>query len=247
VFGVVETAAGGLFSKAIGELFGFSTGGYTGDGPRDRVAGAVHAGEVVFPQEAVRRYGKNTLLDMIRAAGGKPKDGGGPSAKKGNYISIPIYPGDMQRSGGISGTPTPGITVEVKEKGFGRTGGRANAQGQSSARTGISIAVYPGSENDRSTEVPDLDHPSMGTIMEMEDSFYANRAIMEVEDSYYAKRGALDRMLTPATSGRGGSSRSITGAMSTALAGMELTTRINGRDIEVVLQRTRDREHLTSR
>jgi hypothetical protein len=35
--------------------------------------------------------------------------------------------------------------------------------------------------------------------------------------------------------------------MSTALAGMELTTRINGRDIEVVLQRTRDREHLTSR
>ncbi len=40
---------------------GFASGGYTGDGPRDKVAGVVHAGEYVIPASAVDRIGVANL------------------------------------------------------------------------------------------------------------------------------------------------------------------------------------------
>lgn len=43
---------------------GFKSGGYTGDGHEDEYAGAVHKGEFVFPQTAVRRIGKENLAAM---------------------------------------------------------------------------------------------------------------------------------------------------------------------------------------
>ncbi len=58
---------GGWLKKALGwgrALFGFSEGGYTGDGGKHEPAGLVHKGEYVFSQEAVQRIGAARLDAM---------------------------------------------------------------------------------------------------------------------------------------------------------------------------------------
>jgi hypothetical protein len=45
---------------------GFSEGGYTGDGPRLKPAGVVHAGEVVFSQEDVAAHGGVGAVEKLR-------------------------------------------------------------------------------------------------------------------------------------------------------------------------------------
>ncbi|GLI99116.1 phage tail length tape measure family protein [Sphingobium sp. BS19] len=74
---------GGAFASAFGSIFGkggfkgtgksqasldagqlFQSGGYTGDGPRDEVAGLVHKGEYVVPASAVNRIGVANLEAM---------------------------------------------------------------------------------------------------------------------------------------------------------------------------------------
>ena len=58
---------GGWLKKALGwgrSLFGFSEGGYTGDGGKNEPAGLVHKGEYVFSQEAVQRIGAARLDAM---------------------------------------------------------------------------------------------------------------------------------------------------------------------------------------
>lgn len=59
IFGAAG-GSGGLLGGA-GKLLGFSQGGYTGDGPRDAVAGVVHKGEYVVPADTVRRVGVSGL------------------------------------------------------------------------------------------------------------------------------------------------------------------------------------------
>jgi tape measure domain-containing protein len=55
---------GGL--GGIGKLFGFSGGGYTGNGGKYQPAGVVHRGEYVFDQEATRRIGVGNLARLHR-------------------------------------------------------------------------------------------------------------------------------------------------------------------------------------
>jgi len=55
---------GGLNLGGIGKLLGFASGGYTGDGPRNQVAGVVHKGEYVVPADAVRRIGADNIAAM---------------------------------------------------------------------------------------------------------------------------------------------------------------------------------------
>ncbi|WP_392353039.1 hypothetical protein V8F63_09810 [Brevundimonas sp. LF-1] len=58
---------GGWLKKALGwgrSLFGFSEGGYTGEGGKHEPAGLVHKGEYVFSQEAVQRIGAARLDAM---------------------------------------------------------------------------------------------------------------------------------------------------------------------------------------
>ncbi len=60
-------SGGGWLKKALGwgrSLFGFSEGGYTGDGGKHEPAGLVHKGEYVFSQEAVQRIGAARLDAM---------------------------------------------------------------------------------------------------------------------------------------------------------------------------------------
>lgn len=55
-----DTKGGGWLASIFGALFGgkgFASGGYTGDGPRNEIAGVVHRGEYVIPA---------TMLDNIR-------------------------------------------------------------------------------------------------------------------------------------------------------------------------------------
>lgn len=59
IFGSVGGAGGAI--GGIGKLLGFSTGGYTGDGPKGKVAGVVHKGEYVVPAETVKRVGVSSL------------------------------------------------------------------------------------------------------------------------------------------------------------------------------------------
>lgn len=61
------SGGGGWLRKALGwgrSLFGFSEGGYTGDGGKHEPAGLVHKGEYVFSQEAVQRIGAARLDAM---------------------------------------------------------------------------------------------------------------------------------------------------------------------------------------
>lgn len=61
------SGGGGWLKKALGwgrSLFGFSEGGYTGDGGKNEPAGLVHKGEYVFSQEAVQRIGAARLDAM---------------------------------------------------------------------------------------------------------------------------------------------------------------------------------------
>lgn len=61
------SGGGGWLKKALGwgrSLFGFSEGGYTGDGGKDEPAGLVHKGEYVFSQKAVQRIGAARLDAM---------------------------------------------------------------------------------------------------------------------------------------------------------------------------------------
>lgn len=61
------SGGGGWLKKALGwgrSLFGFSEGGYTGDGGKHEPAGLVHKGEYVFSQEAVQRIGAARLDAM---------------------------------------------------------------------------------------------------------------------------------------------------------------------------------------
>lgn len=61
------SGGGGWLKKALGwgrSLFGFSEGGYTGDGGKNEPAGVVHRGEYVFSQEAVQRIGAARLDAM---------------------------------------------------------------------------------------------------------------------------------------------------------------------------------------
>ena len=86
----------------IGAGGGFQVGGYTGDGPANRPAGIVHAGEVVFPAPRVRELGRDWLVNMAigtltrpgyqrgGAVGGDTFAPGGASANQPIHI-INVY------------------------------------------------------------------------------------------------------------------------------------------------------------
>lgn len=69
----------GLFGGGGGILSwllpGFDTGGYTGNGGRNQVAGTVHGGEYVFSKKATQKIGVGNLEAMHRAANGYASGG----------------------------------------------------------------------------------------------------------------------------------------------------------------------------
>jgi hypothetical protein len=71
-FDSIAAAIGGLFKKSgggeTGTGVGFSAGGYTGDGPRNEVAGVVHRGEYVIPADVVSKVGVGNLQALGSAS-----------------------------------------------------------------------------------------------------------------------------------------------------------------------------------
>ncbi|PLW76801.1 phage tail tape measure protein [Cohaesibacter celericrescens] len=77
--GSANGVLGGLFSSLAGSLTGlgasavnlgpgqlYSSGGYTGDGPKNKPAGVVHKGEVVWSQRDIARAGGAAVVEAMR-------------------------------------------------------------------------------------------------------------------------------------------------------------------------------------
>lgn len=65
----------GAIFGGIGKLFGFASGGYTGNAAASSVAGIVHGGEYVFSKKATDRIGVGNLEAMHRSAKGYASGG----------------------------------------------------------------------------------------------------------------------------------------------------------------------------
>lgn len=78
----------GAVATGLGGLLGYSSGGYTGNAPKDRVAGVVHGGEYVFSKRAVDRIGVGALEAMHKGTRGFMSGGLVPGCEGGAEIEI---------------------------------------------------------------------------------------------------------------------------------------------------------------
>ncbi|EIV2971679.1 phage tail tape measure protein [Cronobacter sakazakii] len=111
----MKSAMGALKGTAIGEFFGFATGGYTGPGGKYEPKGIVHGGEFVFTKEATERIGVNNLYAMMNGA---------PGYADGGYV------GKAPRAGLTGSGNTVAVQTSVT---INQSGGNDNQQRQNSA------------------------------------------------------------------------------------------------------------------
>jgi hypothetical protein len=112
-YGAAAAAAPGFILGAQGmvlaqSLAAFKTGGYTGDGNPNDVAGIVHRGEFVVPADAVDRIGLSTLQSMTAAGASDP----------GAFTS-PAAPGPITLNMGVF--DNPGRLADWAKSNEGRT------------------------------------------------------------------------------------------------------------------------------
>lgn len=120
-------AAGYTVNYGIG-YGGKSSGGYTGLGGKYQIAGYVHRGEYVLPQESVNRIGVSTL-DRVRYATTSI-----PGYADGGYVAgaAPVYSG---RGGG--GAVNIQITVHNNGSAESKTTGTAGLEGLAEGINGM--------------------------------------------------------------------------------------------------------------
>ncbi len=97
---------GGSPFDFIGKLLGFSEGGWTGPGPKNKPAGVVHAGEVVWSQDDIRRAGGVAAVEAMR------KGMGGMVMPAS--IQAPTMPKLSSMGGSMSGPQEVNISVNVE-------------------------------------------------------------------------------------------------------------------------------------
>lgn len=106
IFGGGGIGGGAGFLGAIGSLFGFDKGGYTGDGGKYEPAGIVHKGEYVLDAETTKRIGVKNLKKLQGYA-------------SGGYVGAPSMP--VVRQSGVSaskqGTTKIDVGVSVDDTG----------------------------------------------------------------------------------------------------------------------------------
>ncbi|MBX9660472.1 MAG: hypothetical protein K2X00_18085, partial [Nitrospiraceae bacterium] len=115
IFGMsgANGAVGGIFG-AIGKLFGFADGGYTGDGGKYEPAGIVHRGEYVLPKEVVARIGVKNLDAMSRGVPGFAKGGMVGELPRPSLPSLPVRGLASERMGaGATVSIAPVVTVNA--------------------------------------------------------------------------------------------------------------------------------------
>ena len=111
----------GASAAGYGSKFGFSDGGYTGDGGKYEPKGVVHGGEFVVRKEAVSQPGAREFLERMNA-NAKGYAGGGyvgsTAAATSNVVPISSAPGAapvIQQSFSFQGTPDDATINMVKE------------------------------------------------------------------------------------------------------------------------------------
>lgn len=67
----------GIIASILGLFGGFASGGYTGNAPRNKIAGVVHGGEIVFEKPIVDRFGSDLMLLRSQLQSAKGYAGGG--------------------------------------------------------------------------------------------------------------------------------------------------------------------------
>lgn len=95
-YGTAAAAAPGMIAGAQGlvlaqSLAAFKTGGYTGDGNPNDVAGIVHRGEFVVPADAVDRIGLSTLQAMTAAGASDPGAFTSPAAPGPITLNMGVF------------------------------------------------------------------------------------------------------------------------------------------------------------
>lgn len=106
---------GGGFSAAAYAGIGqglYSTGGYTGPGPKNKPAGVVHAGEVVWSQDDIRKAGGVAAVEAMR------KGVGGMAMPA---ISAPVMP-KLSNMGSGGGTINAPVNINIDATGADRGG-----------------------------------------------------------------------------------------------------------------------------
>jgi lambda family phage tail tape measure protein len=112
----------GASAAGYGSKFGFSDGGYTGDGGKFEPKGVVHGGEFVVRKEAVSQPGAREFLERMNANAKGYADGGyvGATAAASTTNVVPISSGPsaapvIQQSFSFQGTPDDATVKMVRE------------------------------------------------------------------------------------------------------------------------------------
>lgn len=103
------TGSGGWLTNIFSGL-GFSSGGYTGPGPKNKPAGVVHAGEIVWSQDDIRKAGGVAAVEAMRLGGVKPA-----------AIQAPVMPKLTSMVGG-GGTVNAPVNINIDATGADREG-----------------------------------------------------------------------------------------------------------------------------
>lgn len=106
------SSGGGLLSgvfSGIGDMLGFASGGYTGHGAKDQVAGVVHAGEYVINAEATKR--NFAMLEAINS--------NKPGYQEGGYVAPAPSSAQMQSASASpqANDDRPPMTVFIDARG----------------------------------------------------------------------------------------------------------------------------------
>lgn len=113
----MKAAFGG---SAVGNFFGFASGGYTGDGGKHDPAGVVHKGEFVFTKEATQRLGIANLYRLMDAGKRGYASGGHVGGSAPMSVTQPtafIARNPQIASGGVNVTiDMSGVKIETEQQ-----------------------------------------------------------------------------------------------------------------------------------
>ncbi|MFK4060312.1 phage tail length tape measure family protein [Brucella anthropi] len=133
---------GGLFSGLLG-LLGFSDGGFTGAGAVNKVAGIVHAGEVVWSQRDVQRAGGVHVVEAMRL-GRRGYDSGGIVHEVGPSPLAAYYRNAVSQSAGVDNRPVIQVINNSSAPVTGEVEETTDARGKRQHRLVLSDAVADG-------------------------------------------------------------------------------------------------------
>lgn len=138
-----EGEGGSSITSALGKIFSFDTGGYTGDGGKYEPAGVVHRGEFVMTKEATDRIGVDNLYAMMR--------GYANGGLVGNTVSGSAPMHGLRSSEGSQLTINAPITINHQGQQNQAVNGDAVAKAyqqviDTSVREGIARELRPGGQ-----------------------------------------------------------------------------------------------------